>query len=173
MNETIKQRLLKIKALAERGQEHEAQIAKQKLMELADKYGIDLDTLADVETKEFKYKYAAAWEKKLMFQVSGMIGGDGRYYAYSKGAKAARVIGFDFTLAMAKEFDWIYKHYKAAYKKELDLLFSAFLHKHKIFGPSSGDEEPPPLTQEEMLALTSMMAGISSETLARDRKQIQ
>lgn len=172
MTDTIRERLLKIKSLAERGSEHEAILAKEKFIELLEKYGLTEEDLSINNITTYKYKYRSLWHKNLMCQIKVMITNSNSFFNYEKGSgKVKGVIGFDFTIAQQKEFEWLWKHYKAEYVKELDLLFKAFIHKHHLFSSNSKGSSKD-IGSDEMEALFCMISGLSSKTINREIKQI-
>ena len=172
MDDTIRQRLLKIKALADRGDKYEAILAKEKLNQLLEKYGLSINDLSEHETKEHTYSYGTKWQKDLMCQIKAMIAGDNHFYTMTRGETKIKKIIFDFTNTQRIEFEWLYNHYKSEYKDELKTLFIAFVHKHHLFGISNGECKKQ-MSEEETLQLMSMIAGLGSKTIKRDIKQIE
>jgi hypothetical protein len=73
--EKIKNRLRKLKALADRGIDGEADTAQRLLVEVAEKYGIILDEF-DFETEEqirFEIKLPKKWQRDIFRQIVALM----------------------------------------------------------------------------------------------------
>ena len=72
--EEIKRRLMKMKVLANAGVGGERANAEKLLVELAEKYGINLDEFEDVEEiVEYKFNFSSTWQRKLLSQLVGLM----------------------------------------------------------------------------------------------------
>lgn len=172
MDDTIKQRLLKIKSLAERGEIHEAEIARRKLEEGLKRYGLSLEDLNGTVRKRYDYKYRFTWEAQLLVQLGYMVTEIEESFAYDLNGKQIQKLGFDFSRAEKAEFDWLWDYYRKEYKKDLDSLFVAFVHKHRMFGPATSNNQQK-VSREKMARMTAMMLGLGSKTIDRKVRQIE
>ena len=72
--EEIKSRLMKMKALANAGVGGERANAEKLLVELAEKYGINLDEFEDgEEVVSFVFKFSSTWQRKLLSQLVALM----------------------------------------------------------------------------------------------------
>lgn len=68
--ESIKSKILKLHALAESGNTHEAQSARAMLERWLNQYGLSLEDILDEsnKTRWYEFKVRSKWEKKLLLQ---------------------------------------------------------------------------------------------------------
>lgn len=171
-NTTIRERLQKIKNLAERGIEGEAANATAQLVKLLAKYGLTIEDLEDAEERVYKFHCQTKFELRLMIQIYGMIRKVSavhyqRYYD-------KKAYGFIFTAqeyADAKEY---FDYYRRELKKEMERLCMAFINHHELFGVSSPDDpEPEPMSPEELKAMRKMMESLLSQSMIPKRLRIE
>ena len=166
MNEKQKALLQKLKALAERGVGGEKEGAERKLKQLMAKYGVDQLELEGDQVSRYEIKYRGEFEKRLLSQIVYRARNDaeGQYYRrYGKGSKSILIV--ECTKAQEIQIRIEFEFYRDLLKEEQELLFEAFIQKHRIFRESG---EPPKLpTLEEMERLErmwAMMAGLQEKS---------
>ncbi len=129
--------LKKLEALANdtRGNEEERNTAKKMLENLMKKHGITEEDLGKIEMKERKFWYGTPWEYKLAHQLVYSMMEDRPV----KHRTNANMVGFrgwvyiDMTDAEYIEFEYKFGVYKGALWNEMDIFYTAFLQKNKIF----------------------------------------
>jgi hypothetical protein len=172
-NGSIKDRLLKIKALAGRAEAGEQQAALHLLHELMSKHGITEADL-DPEPKNWHmFKYNSSLEKDLLVQV---------FFAYTnhKGtvdvmtSKRSRTIGFELTTKQAIEIGEQYEAYKRAFRKELSKFrnnfLTAFIAKNKITSQNEDDDKPEKeISKEDLEAISALYGALKKVPLPYKR----
>lgn len=162
MNEKQKALLQKLKALAERGVGGEREGAERKLKQLMAKYGVDQLELEGDQVSRYEIKYRGEFEHRLLSQIVYRARNDkeGQYgRRYGKGSKSILIV--ECTKAQEIQIRIEFEFYRDLLKEEQELLFEAFIQKHRIFGDSSGEEQELP-TPEEMERLERMWAMMAS-----------
>ena len=167
MNEKQKALLQKLKALAERGVGGEKEGAERKLKQLMAKYGVDQVELEGDQVSRYEIKYRGEFEKRLLSQIVYRASNDkeGQFCRrYGKGSKSILIV--ECTKAQEIQIRIEFEFYRDLLKEEQELLFEAFIQKHRIFGDSSGAEpEIPTLEEMERLErMWAMMAGLQEKS---------
>lgn len=152
--ESIKQKLLKLHALAEKGYQGEAEAAKRAIERLCAQYGITLEEVLCVEEPkryEFeigRYKYMLT----LFVQCYGVVTGIGGL-SYFK--RSRNKIAVDLTPLQYAELSSLFEWHKANFLKDLaamqDTIVEAYVNKHKIFRTLSKEEQAARDAREEKL----------------------
>lgn len=142
--ESIKQKLLKLHALAEKGYKGEAEAAKRAIERLCAQYGITLEEVLSVEEPkryEFeigRYKYMLT----LFVQCYGVVTGIGEL-SYFK--RSRNKIAVDLTPLQYAELSSLFEWHKANFLKDLaamqDTIVEAYVNKHNIFRTLSEEEQ--------------------------------
>ena len=167
MNEKKKALLQKLKALAERGMGGEKEGAERKLKQLMAKYGVDQLEFEEDQVARYEIKYRGEFEHRLLSQIIYRVRNDkeGQFFRrHGKGSKSILIA--ECTKAQEIQIRIEFEFYRDLLKEEQELLFEAFIQKHRIFGDSSG-EEPEIQTPEEMERLErmwAMMAGLQEKS---------
>lgn len=152
--ETIREKLILLNNLTKSGNEHEAALARQKLEELAAKYGIGLAEISDRETQTAYFKYQTKMERKLILQIAYKVTGERRTKYWERGKN--REVGLDLTRAHAAEIRFLYDHYRADYREKLEEFEQAYIHANRLFGTANGAERD--LTPEEIKHLLRVLS---------------
>lgn len=161
--ENILQKLKKIKARMDRGSTvHERDTARRMLMDLLKKYNYTLDDLVTPEKRRFYFNFFTATEKNLLFQIVAHITQESTVTWWR--TRNTRKIGFDLTpiqAAMVQDYWEAYREpLKAEIKKYIDTLFSAYISKHKLFAPSSGDSNGKPIDIDLLRAMVRNLSEV-------------
>jgi len=166
--ERLFEKLRKIQALAERGNAGEKESAKNKLDQLLKEYGLTLDDITSSETEFAPFSYKNKLEKRLILQIhSHVVDSTTSSYYERKGSKK---IEFKLTPSQSAEIKMLFSIYRKAFKKEVEMLFSAFVHKHNIFSSTKADtrdEEPDPIDFRELARLQQMIGGLNDVNIPR------
>lgn len=153
--ESIKSKILKLKALAERGEKGEAINAQRLLDKLLGQYGITLDEVIEKTEERKWYKFACRkkYEQKLLHQCYFKALNKNELQ-YSKGSGG---IYYQLTAYEFAELSNLYEWHKAQLNKEMkrmiDDFTEAYIIKHKITSDNcddNSDDEDRPLTKEDL-----------------------
>lgn len=153
----------KIKALSERGIGGERDNAKRILEKFMTENGISDSDLEETEVKHYKFKVPSTPElnNKLFHQIVWSVVGVDKIYNV-KGERSTLYVLCtpDDALEIEAQFDF----YNKLLCKEIDLFYTAFLHKHRIFGKDPIKKKPNEISEEEILRLSILQSGLSDET---------
>lgn len=162
----INSTLRKIKALAEgTANEHEREAALAKFYELMDLHGISESDIADEATEIHVFKWRNKRDRKLLLQITSKVmeSNNLETYCYRRyGRKISGEMGIECTIAQKLEIDFMFGFYKNLYRREEEVFYSAFIQKHKIFGPPSGEGRE--VSGEEILKMRQLMEGMENAT---------
>lgn len=156
----------KLKALAEQGVGGEKENAQQLLKKFMRKYNVSEDEIDDDVLIEYEKKVKNEYEIKLFAQVFYKVV-DGSIYTFKSvrsGRRFKNLLGYRCTAAQNIELEFLFDFYKRLFYKELDLLFTAFIQKHKLFGDSPKDKPDDKIDYDELLRIIEMMNALSDET---------
>ena len=169
MIESIKDQLLQIKALAERGVAGERETAARMLERLLTKHGLNLADLDGEKKETVCFVIQNTREKELLIQVASMIiKPQTCLRGYFKGRRA----WIEMTLVEFKDTQAAFNHYKAEWKKEQKKMFVAFIHRHRIFPPATSEKHAPSMTRSEMEDLLRRMGSFGSQDWKRPAEQL-
>ena len=167
--ESIKQKLLKLQALAEKGYQGEAEAAKRAIERICAQYGVTLEEVLCVEqpkryTFEIgRYKYMLT----LFVQCHGVVTGVGTL-SYFK--RSRNTIAVDLTPLQYAELSSLFEWHKANFLKDLaamqDTIVEAYVHKHNIFRTLSEEEQAERDAREEDLT-PAKLRRIAATTVLR------
>lgn len=158
--DTLRAKLEKLAALADRGEAGEAANARAALERFMQRHGF---TAADLDTEA----RARAWFKRppgefgrrLTSQVIIAVCGRDRPLWQSRFAKHKGHTGADCTPAEAIEIRLRLETYWPALQREFADAFSAFIHAQDIFPPADDAAPAPPPMDPARLAKLAAMAG--------------
>ncbi len=158
LRSNLLRKLSKIKVLSEQGVDGEQKAAIQLLTKLMKKYGIDeneINTVNDPEFRWFKYKYKDPLSRKLLVQIIYSVLGPGNTYSHEK----RPILGCECDEFQAVEIEAKYNFYYAALEKDLELFFSAFVHKNNIFYAADNREikSDDQLDVEDLLSMMTAL----------------
>ncbi|MFA7205323.1 MAG: hypothetical protein WC102_03235 [Saccharofermentanales bacterium] len=169
-------KILKVKALADRGNGGEKLNAQAFIEALMQKYDVTEDELeyqTELKLVWFRYSSKYPMSRKLLLQVSySVVGADRNLYRPGKGNK----IGVECTKAEAIEIEAKFGFYKALMNKELNYFLLAFFNKHSIFPPSKEDlikDEEEAKKKRDEIDLEKLMSVMQGMDDASYRKQLR
>ncbi|MEM7134428.1 MAG: hypothetical protein AAF702_49640 [Chloroflexota bacterium] len=132
--------LVKLMALADSGEGHEAQSAGNMLVRLLGKYGISREELGvqAEQTVFVEFKYKTRLEKQLIFQVCGYVCQEKftTFYQVKRNAIELELPAHHAERCQSAYATFL-KHWREFYKNEGHLLLGAFCQKHNLFAPSN------------------------------------
>lgn len=151
--ESLKDKIKKLQALAERGYKGEADNARRLVEKLCNEYGVTLEqVLCENEVKRYTFEigrnrifinlfchcYAKVTGKSQM-----------KYYSQSRSIVSVELTAFQYA-----ELKGLYEWHKANFERDLEELkqnvFEAYINKHDLFSGERSNKEPEPLTKERL-----------------------
>ena len=165
--ERILERIKAVQALAERGDRGEKDNAAAMLERLMKQYGITETELAEDRREIAWFRFKTPLERRLLNQIIYTVTGRVGYSCVGKYTHRTRkMLGIECTAAERLEIEFSFEFYNAAFEKELDRFYSAFLNKNHIFPENVIDEVPDTgeIDLEEAQRLSMMMAGMEEHT---------
>ena len=156
----IEQKLLKIKAMAERGTIHEKEVASRMLNDLIAKYGIDPDSLEEENEEVRWFVVTNKMDKKLIFQIYAVVMHADELQYWTK-KKNSKVVGFKLTDTKYELMQAFWKTYRRHLRREIEerteTIFNAFLKKHNLFPPANPDTKSESISMEEYKKIVDLM----------------
>lgn len=132
----LKDRLLKLLALTESGNRHEAATAQSRIEALCKKHGVDIAVLMDeseaVEMHWFRYdnQYSQQVLGQTIFRVTNI------FQTWTNKSRQ-RQTGVECTASQAAEIELWWSVMRAALKQHLDDSTYAFIQANRLFGDST------------------------------------
>lgn len=170
--ESIKNKLRKLMALAEKGVGGEAVNAKVLFDKLCREYHIDPNEIINGEEKTSRYKFKIGRDRlwlDLFMQCYAKITGY-KSMSYFVGRKPSE-IELELTAYQAAELKNLFDWHKSNFMKDLDILqetaLNAYFYKHDLFREATEDDEPTELTQSDLERLRKVWR---METLLNENK---
>lgn len=167
--ESIKSKLRKLQALAEQGYKGEAEAAKKLLDKLCKQYGVSLEDVLDQEKKN-RYRFEIGKGKiwlSLFMQCYANVTGN-RQLRYIRETSSI-IRGVELTAYQFAEISNLFFWHKNNLKKDIEhtqqLVFEAYVQKHRIFSnaPKDADEnrDSQPIDLAHLRAVLAMMDTIN------------
>lgn len=147
----LEAKLLKIKALAERGEGGEKESAIKLYNKLLKKYDIDEESLQKDKLHKCWFNYESDIEENLLVQIFYMVTGDSKYFRRHSRSHGDQC-GCICTEFERTEIHFYFEFYKDALKQELEAFLMAFKMKNHLFPDESArcfvPEEDAPIEME-------------------------
>jgi len=160
MSERVLERIRKVWALANQGEGGEKEAALRILEKMLSDNGMTFDDLlVEEKEKDFKAILNNDFDLRLLGQTYCKVSSAKSMQYYKKG----KSVYFWATRAHGIETLSLFSLYKAALKKDLELLFEAFIFKNSIFnnaddgGDEKAKQELTPEEEKELLRIINMM----------------
>jgi hypothetical protein len=160
-NPKIKERLLKLLALAQRGVGGEKKNAQRFLERELKKHGLTIADLDDSHspTIDCLFSFKNKTERQLLVQILCMV--TQSKTISSRRPRNAKKILVELTTVQKFEVDMFYSAYKRDLAKTLDNALTAFIAKNHIYsGVNSDEPEQSTLSKEDEFEIMLMMEGI-------------
>lgn len=167
MNDAIKDRLQKLLALAERGVGGEATNAREALASALRKNGLTIEDMADETRTLHGFVWNGKDERRLLAQIMVTVCG-ANVELFTSRIEQRKILA-KMTQHEMVEIELLWTAHRRQLKKEMDLLYSAYLHRHRLF-PRDGKQRDDDLTPEEQQRLkrmAMMMMGMAEVTVRR------
>lgn len=132
----LEAKLLKIKALAERGEGGEKEAAIQMYHKLLKKYDIDEKALQKDKLSKHWFTYETDIEENLLVQIFYMVTGDPEYFRRTSRTRGTQC-GCICTDFEKTEIRFYFEFYKDALNQELEAFLMAFKLKNHLFPDES------------------------------------
>jgi len=172
--ETVKDKLLKIKALADKGYAGEARNAKLLLDKMLDKYNLTLDDLMCVELKKRGFK--VPFNKMVLFfhivySVIGKRANNIVYYGNKKTEQFVKLTDLEY-IEIESMINFHFKQFDKELKKQHKAIISAYIIKQSLAVSNDvmDEDDRPKMSMEEMLAIRNAINGLDDVYY---RKQIK
>lgn len=161
--EGVRARLQKILRLAQSGIAGEQENAKAMLAVLCAQYGVSPETLLSSEKRYYKFGISTIRDWELFKQC---------YFHLFQQTELNYRDAFKAVYIELTEVDMIdlracFKHYKEAYKKAEAELFTAFVHKNGLYGPSVDDSKSEPMDPSKLERILQMLRAMKEEKWKR------
>ena len=150
--EMVMDRLKKIEALAKAGRDGERENAQRLLEKLCEQHGGTLEQLAD-EDKRMQWFPVRGKREQELFRLVLVHVCQTRQIRHRRTAEGYEC---ELTLVQGVDVRECWRHYRAAWKQQMDDMFSAFVHKNRIYGPPS-ETEGPELDEEQWAAVQRVL----------------
>jgi hypothetical protein len=164
MKERLRSLIEKLQILSERGEAGEAQVAKEKLEFILDKYNLSIEEIAEENHKQERvFTYRDKWDQKLLVQIVA-------YYLGREGARESMIrtdpSGLTITFLLSHELfidvSQTLEVCREDFQKELDVMFIAFVQRHNL-GISDDTSKQRSLDPDMMGKVLSMMGSMSTK----------
>ena len=157
--ESLKEKLKKLQALAERGWQGEAENARRLLEKLCRQYGVSLEEILD-DSQVKRYTFAVGRNKmygELFMQCYAKTTNQ-RRMAYRQLSRSE--ISIELTALQYAELKSLYEWHKANLERDLEdikkTVLDAYIMKHALFSEKRSDKETE-LTPEDIVRLKKML----------------
>ena len=165
----IESRLRKLLSLAERGVGGEKDNASRMLTLLLRKHGLDISDILEDKVETCWFKYKGNIEKRLLSQIFCAVANDADRWT---SRKKRETLGIDVTNQQMLEIRLMFACYKKSLNDDIEILFSAFIHKNDIFSPKENiePESQEPRTPEEkarIFKISQMMNNMDKTTVLK------
>lgn len=169
--ESIKEKLLKMQALAEKGYQGEADAAKRMIEILCRKHGVSIEDILSeqVKTQRFEFEIGKGKIYKTLFTHCYGKVTNKREMSYYR--RSLSKIALDLTPMQYAELSNLFEWHKANFKKDLeqtiDMMVDAYINKHDLFSSDNSgdtDKELPPEDIKKIKAMFAMMEQLSDNT---------
>ena len=180
-SQSIHDRLIKLKQLAEQGYQYEAEAAHNKLKQLCDKYNIQIEELSQAETHQFQFHYKNQNEFQLFFQIYAnffQIEDETISLSHNPSHKYFAINLTNLQYIEFNEFWQFYrKKFKRDYRKKLrelkNYFLSAWIQKQQLTVESNDDTQKTTISEEELNSILNYMNEIDHHPfIAKHKKRI-
>jgi hypothetical protein len=167
--ETIKEKLRKIKALADKGIDGEARSAQYQFERLLSKYNLTIEDIFDNTLKERKFKVGKSEERIFIHTLATNIGDRYKNVFIYKGKPSEKYIELTDQeyIDFEQQFSFHRKQLKKELKKSNNELFNAYCFKHRLYNKEAKVESE--MTLDEYLSIIGYTKKMEDVTF---RKQL-
>lgn len=180
--ESLKSKLIKLQALAERGYRNEANNAHRAIERICETYGVDFRDFMEDET-ERPYTFQVGTDKDIrdIFFRCAVKACNGKNLSYRepKGAKiVVKCTAAEF-VEINNMFDWHRRNFHKELQDFKESFVGAYIHKHDLYYDFSltdlnnEEEESIQLTKEQLERVAKIRSIIGGIGDARYRRQLE
>lgn len=163
--ESIRGRLLKIKALAENGYEGEAKAARHLLEKVLEKHNMTFEDLAQEELKKREFRVPRDMNYLFAHVVAQIIGAKRArkitYYTNKPSMKYCEVTDLEY-LEIANMFDFHFRQLKKEIEKQKKLTTTAYIYKHKLTVDDGRVSDSSSTNTKDLLTIVSLMKNMDN-----------
>jgi len=141
---SLREKLIKLKTLSERGVENERQVAKTKLDLLLEKHNLSIDDITEVEEQEYYFTIKNLDYRALLAQIIFSVKEGGKIYHASKGRLCA-----SFTKVEYLEVTEKYKYFRKLFKEQKECFVLAFFTNNELFSKNKDNKKSCTLSKEK------------------------
>lgn len=160
LDESVRERLRKIAALAKQGCDGEAKAASLLLKKQLEKYGLTLEDMLDEAKKRREFRYANISERRVLVSLLAHHFGSeseelkGAVYAPYRKVLIAEMTDADYA-DLSAEWEHYRREFNRERKKQEEAFLIAFVSKYNLYDPSKTDKGKPlqELSEEELEVL--------------------
>lgn len=167
MDDKTKEKLSRLKALAERGVGGERDNAGKLLGKLLKKYNARLDELDDEREQDFFFKYSGKEQQTLLAQVASFVIDAPEHCFYcttSSGRRSKTNMCIVCTKAQKLEIEFLFDFYKRLWEKEKKTILTAFCLKHELFPKKTSEKsDGEKISPQEIERIKKAMQMLSDE----------
>lgn len=171
-NDAVRNRLMKLLALARQGVGGERENAQSALNKLLTKHGLSLEDLDDegVRPKRYFFRYRDDHERALLVQCVAVAVPNWDRVSLRRNRR--KEFGVDLTPGQYLEVDILFNAHRAAFdrhmKKHIRLASSAYMNaNHLVRETSNPPASPTDLSGADMEAVLAMMRGAERVTVRK------
>lgn len=172
MDDKLKDRLQKLKNLAERGVGGEKETAERKFQQLLADNGLTESDLVEDRTNYYLFSYTFPHRKRLLAQIIyTVVGAENAVLYHSKHTR--NKYGVYCTAAQKLEIDLQFEFYCNLFETELEAFMTAFIAKQDLY-PEDAPIEPIDVSTltPEQLAERAKIAAYSQNITHRTRAEM-
>ena len=174
----LKAKLLKMKALAERGEGGERDTAERMIADIAARYGLSLEFLDEVAERTFYINFSTGWQRDLFHQIMGLMRIE-RYGDRNVDKLDLFHIRGESKLkchVVCTEEEWLelcakYAVLKRDYKRQKDAFYYAFLLANDLLMPYDPKDKPTKADIEKAHIANSLAGGIEKSELHKQLEE--
>ncbi|WP_157838768.1 hypothetical protein [Achromobacter sp. DH1f] len=161
-------RMLKLLALARRGEGGERDNAQRFLDRLLKQHGMSLEDLENEQqpTEWQRFTYKTAFGHRLLIQVISMVLGQNSFNSRVKRGRK----GFEVQVTKAQhvEIDLYYRAFQRDLDKAMEHTFAAFINRNKVGADTPQEEDrPSKYSDEERWQIMQMMDAMPKTSIQR------
>ena len=157
----LKDKLIKLKRLADQGVGGEADNALRMFNNLCSKYKILPESISTDNLIRKEYHFPSAYSRKILSQVICQVL-DVTTYTYYKISRSRNYFELEATNNQHNKINELYSHYMIELQKELDRTVSAFIQTNNIYSSHSSDKEMTEEEYQEYLLICARSKSINS-----------
>lgn len=170
VSEKAKTRMLKLLALARRGEGGERAKAQNLLDRMLREHGLSVADLErdDLPRSHREFPYRGDFEKRLLNQIAGQVLNTNRPTRWGRKGESRAIFDLNDLEYLEMKLRWA--AYRPALKREQERLFQAFVQAQRIFpdSPTGGErDELSAEDQAEVFRVLQMAQGVTHVPIRR------